>query len=54
VPIEEMFGPKVSNNGYRYDRKVPPKIAKGIQELYTKVIRNKRQMDISTRSLQKI
>lgn len=28
--IEEVFGPKVSKNGYRYDRKVPPNIAKGI------------------------
>jgi hypothetical protein len=46
VPVEEMFGPKVSKNGYRYDRKVLPNIAKGIQELYTRVIRNKRQTDI--------
>jgi hypothetical protein len=28
--IEEVFGPKVSKNDYRCDRKVPPNIVKGI------------------------
>ncbi len=37
--IEEVFRPKVSKNGYRYDRKIPPNIAKGILELYTRVTR---------------
>jgi hypothetical protein len=41
--IEEMFGPKVSENGYRYDRKVPPNIAKCILELYTRVTRKQKE-----------
>jgi hypothetical protein len=37
--IKKVFGPKVSKNGYRYDKKVHVDIAKNIFESYTKVTR---------------
>ncbi|CAM6085331.1 unnamed protein product [Calypogeia fissa] len=36
--IEDLFGPKVSKNGYRYDRKPEPEIVGKILELYKRVI----------------
>jgi hypothetical protein len=36
--IKEVFGPKVSKNGYRYDIKVIVDVANKILELYTRVI----------------
>jgi hypothetical protein len=41
VPIshtEEVFEPKISKNGSRYDRRVYIEVAKTIFELYTRVI----------------
>ncbi|CAM6089361.1 unnamed protein product [Calypogeia fissa] len=35
--IEDLFGPKVSKNGYRYDRKPEPEIVGKILELYKRV-----------------
>jgi len=37
--IEEVFGSKISKNGYKYDRKVFTQVAKNIFELYRKVTR---------------
>jgi hypothetical protein len=36
--IKESFGPKVSKNGYRYNKKVGAKVAKSILELYKHMI----------------
>ncbi len=36
--IEEVFGPKFSKNGYRYDKRVFAKVVKMILELYTRVV----------------
>ncbi len=35
--IEEVFGPKVSKNGYKYDKKVFAPMAQSIFELYKRV-----------------
>ncbi len=35
--IEEVFGPKISKNGYRYDKKVYAPVVQSIFELYKKV-----------------
>jgi hypothetical protein len=35
--IEEVFGPKISKNGYKYDRKVYTQVAHSILELYKRV-----------------
>jgi hypothetical protein len=37
--IEEVFGPKISKNGYRYDRKVFIQVAQSIFELFKRVTR---------------
>jgi hypothetical protein len=40
--IEEVFGPKVSKNGYRYDKNVSVEVAKSILELYKRVTRKQK------------
>ncbi|CAM6129054.1 unnamed protein product [Calypogeia fissa] len=35
--IEEVFGPKFSKSGYRYDRKPEPNVVASIEELYQRV-----------------
>jgi len=36
--IEKVFGPKISKNGYRYDRKVSTQVVQSIFELYKRVM----------------
>jgi hypothetical protein len=40
--IKEVFGPKVSKNGYKYDKKVSVEVAKSILELFKRVTRKQK------------
>ncbi len=40
--IEEVFGPNVSKNGYKYDKKVNVEVAESILKLYKRVTRKQK------------
>ncbi len=41
--IEEFFGPKVSKNGYKYNRKIGVKVTKSVLELYKRVTKKRKE-----------